>query len=30
MPNGSLWLFAEGAPVGHRQTIAGGENRLPA
>jgi glutamine amidotransferase len=29
MPNGSLWLFAEGAPVGHRQTIAGPERELP-
>ena len=29
MPNGSLWLFEDGAPVEHRLTVAGPE-KVPA
>ena len=28
MPNGSLWLFEEGAPVGHEMTVAGPQKTL--
>lgn len=30
MPNGSLWLFKDGAPVTHALTVAGPEKKRPA